>query len=388
MKKLLTLLLGLWCVLVTYAQAPTKMNYQAVVRNASGQPVASGTQVALRFSIHNGTANGTVVYTETQTATANQFGLVTVAIGSNVSLASVNWGNGDKYLQVEADVAGGTNYVDMGTSQLLSVPFALYAANSAPGPQGPQGVTGPQGTAGAAGAPGANGATGAQGIQGVTGPTGPIGPSGADGAGGGATGATGATGPTGDQGLAGVPGLQGATGATGDPGPQGIQGITGPTGATGDLGPQGTQGQQGIQGITGPTGATGSGLDFTPMLNGINWNNFTTSGVAGGGEGEYKCSGIATITIPTADLVAGAQIALISFTNADANTASAALKVYNTANEIVGIVGQAGRGGDGRSFYAGGMLAVPINSSGQFNVSGCRDGGTLTTWNYLVVGTH
>ena len=124
------------------------------------------------------------------------------------------------------------------------------------------------------------------------------------------------------------------------------------------------------------------------MLNGINWNSFNTSGETGGGEGEYKCSTISTITIPAGDIAPGAQIALISFTNADANNASAALKVYNVANEIVGIVGQAGRGGDGRSFYAGGMLAVPINSSGQFNISGCRDGGTLTTWNYLVVGTH
>lgn len=348
MKKLFILVLGLCSILVMQAQAPQKMNYQAVVRNASGQPVANGTQVALRFTIHNGTTNGPVVYTEIQTATANQFGLVVVEIGAVTSLAIVNWGSGEKHLQVEADVTGGTNYVDMGTSQLLSVPFALYSANSAPGPQGPQGVTGPQGPVGATGVQGAIGSTGVAGPQGVTGPTG------ADGAGGGATGAT---------------------------GPQGIQGVPGATGATGDVG------AQGVQGATGPTGPTGAAVDFTPMLNGINWNSFTTSGVAGGGEGAYKCSGIATITIPTADVPAGAQIVLISFTQADAVESSAALKVYNTANDIVGIVGQAGRGGDGQSYYAGGMLAVPINSSLQFNVSGCRNGGTAATWNYTVVGT-
>lgn len=455
MKKLFTLVLGLWCVLAAHAQAPQKMNYQAVVRNSGGQPVTNGTQVALRFTIHNDTPNGTVVYTETQTATANQFGLVTTQIGAITSLSTVSWGGGEKYLQVEADVTGGTNYADMGTTQLVSVPFALYAANSAAGPQGAPGATGPQGPAGSTGAQGDVGPTGAQGNAGVTGPTGDVGPQGSQGAQG-PTGDQGITGPTGPTGLDGSGG--GATGPTGE---QGTAGNTGPTGPTGDAGPQGTQGQQGPQGITGPTGSIGTGdavgnttywdgtswvlnsnniynaggnvgigtaspgakldvngavkvnslagtgnrpvyadatgtlqpgaagsvLNMTPMLDGINWNSFTTSGELGGGEGEYKCSGITTITIPAPDVPAGAKIAFISFTQADANNASAALKVYNTANEIVGIVGQAGRGGDGRSFYAGGMLAVPINSSLQFNVSGCRDGGTLTTWNYMVVGT-
>lgn len=134
-------------------------------------------------------------------------------------------------------------------------------------------------------------------------------------------------------------------------------------------------------------GASGSVPNMTPMLDGVNWNSFNTSGTTGGGEGAYKCSAIATITIPTADVPTGAQIAIISFTQADGTESSAALKVYNTSNQIVGIVGQAGRGGDGQSYYAGGVLYVPINSSRQFNVSGCRNGGTAATWNYSVVGT-
>ena len=74
----------------------------------------------------------TLVYTETDTVTTNQFGLITHVIGSNGNLDTINWGNGAKYLQVEIDITGGTSFTDMGTAQLMSVPYALYAAN-APG---------------------------------------------------------------------------------------------------------------------------------------------------------------------------------------------------------------------------------------------------------------
>jgi hypothetical protein len=109
------------------SQAPRQINYQAVVRNASGQTVAANTPVILRFTIHNVTSTGTSVYTETSnTLIANQFGLVTTQIGANSNLGIVNWGNGTKWLQVEANVAN-TTFIDMGTTQLVSVPYALYA---------------------------------------------------------------------------------------------------------------------------------------------------------------------------------------------------------------------------------------------------------------------
>lgn len=294
-QKLLLLTLLVAATMQIFAQAPQGLNYQAVVRNGSGQPVANNTPVVLKFSIHNATAGGTVVFTENVNVTANQFGLVTTTIGSSGNLATVNWGNGDKFLQVEANINNG-GFVDMGTTQLMSVPYALYAANSAAGPQGPQGVTGPQGQAGAtgaqgiqgvtgaAGATGADGATGAQGLQGATGAQGPQGIAGV-------TGATGDTGPQGLQGLQGVAGTPGAqgpqgiagvTGATGDTGPQGIQGvagtpgaqgpqgIAGATGAMGDTGPQGLQGVQGIQGVQGATGNTGvTGATGATGLQGI-----------------------------------------------------------------------------------------------------------------------
>jgi hypothetical protein len=165
------------------AQAPQLINYQAVVRNASGQPVANGTVVSLKFIIHDITPTGTSVFNETQSDTANQFGLVNAKIGILNNLALVNWSTGAKYLQVELDPTGGSNFTDMGTSQLLSVPYALFAANSEQGPIGPTGAegigtTGPTGIAGATGPTGAIGATGIAGPTGLAGATGAIGPTG------------------------------------------------------------------------------------------------------------------------------------------------------------------------------------------------------------------
>ena len=97
--KLLTLIL----LLSTFAgqliaQAPQLVNYQSVVRNANGNPVTAGTVVSLRFIIHDLTPTGTPLFTETHSDTANQFGLITVKLGSSASLAPINWGNGAKFL--------------------------------------------------------------------------------------------------------------------------------------------------------------------------------------------------------------------------------------------------------------------------------------------------
>ena len=139
MKKQLLLLAAVALLAVTgYAQAPQQFNYQAVVRDAAGLPVANNTPVNIRFTIHDLSATGTSVYTETDNAFANQFGLVTMQVGSNGNLGTVNWGNGAKYLQVEVSISGGA-FVSAGASQLISVPYALYAANSTGGVTGPSG---------------------------------------------------------------------------------------------------------------------------------------------------------------------------------------------------------------------------------------------------------
>lgn len=133
LKAYIGFVLLLLVAVCTYAQAPQGINYQAVVRNAQGAPIATGT-VALRFTIHQGTATGASVFTEEHHVQPNQFGLVDVVIGSVSNLSTVNWANGNKFLQVELDAANGTNYTSMGTTQLMSVPYALHAGNAAPAP--------------------------------------------------------------------------------------------------------------------------------------------------------------------------------------------------------------------------------------------------------------
>jgi hypothetical protein len=141
-------------VQLLYAQAPQKMSYQAVIRNASNDLVLNQS-IGVQVSILEGSANGTPVYVETHTANTNDNGLVSLEVGTGSvvsgTFASIDWGTGAYFLKTETDPAGGTNYSIVGTTQLLSVPYALYAANSGnpiPGPQGPPGPEGPQGPSG------------------------------------------------------------------------------------------------------------------------------------------------------------------------------------------------------------------------------------------------
>ncbi len=108
------------------SQAPALIPYQAIARNAAGEPLASSTLNA-RFTIHDGTATGTSVWQELQTVSTSALGLFTVQLGSSVPLSEVNWANGAKFMQVEIDLGNG--FVDIGTQQLLSVPYALHAGS-------------------------------------------------------------------------------------------------------------------------------------------------------------------------------------------------------------------------------------------------------------------
>ncbi len=178
MSKIYTLFIAILLANLAMAQAPQQLNYQAVVHNASGQPVSNGT-VSLRFIIHNDSATGTQAFTEIQNVTANQFGLVNAQIGSVNNLNVVDWSTGPKFLRVQLDTTGSNDYVDMGTSQLLSVPYSLFSGNNIAGPTG---ATGEQGITGPTGATGDTGPTGMAGATGITGNTGPIGLQGATGA--------------------------------------------------------------------------------------------------------------------------------------------------------------------------------------------------------------
>ncbi len=123
-----TLLLAFAFVQFGVAQ-PDMFNYQTVVRNNSGVPQANQ-DVSFRMSVRAGSANGTVVYQEIHNETTNEHGLVSFRIGDGSGsgdLASVTWDENSHYLQVELDPEGGSSYEDMGTSQLVSVPYAMHA---------------------------------------------------------------------------------------------------------------------------------------------------------------------------------------------------------------------------------------------------------------------
>lgn len=108
------------------AQSPQLIPYQAIARDNAGNPVLNQ-NIGLRFSIHDQTIGGTVVWQESQTVVSNSLGIIVTALGGTTQLTSVDWGSGGKFLQVEMDITGGSNYLDMGTQQMMSVPYALYA---------------------------------------------------------------------------------------------------------------------------------------------------------------------------------------------------------------------------------------------------------------------
>ena len=134
MKRILATMFLLIAATAIMAQAPQKFTYQAVVRDASNNLVKNH-EVGVRISIIQGEVTGTAVYTEMQTAVTNANGLMTLQIGSgsvlNGNITDINWAEGPYFLKTETDPTGGTNYSVEGTQQLLSVPYALYAATSA-----------------------------------------------------------------------------------------------------------------------------------------------------------------------------------------------------------------------------------------------------------------
>jgi uncharacterized protein (TIGR02145 family) len=123
---------------------PPGIPYQAVLRNADGQAAANNT-VSTKFTLRQNTSDGEAEYIETHALTTNSQALLSAVIGQGTAVqgtfAEINWSNTIKFLQVEVDLGNG--YVDLGTQQLMSVPFALYAANAPAGPAGSDGISAP-----------------------------------------------------------------------------------------------------------------------------------------------------------------------------------------------------------------------------------------------------
>ena len=215
MQVSLTFIFLLFTFYFSYSQAPQGFNYQAVARDGDNAVLAN-TTLDVKIGLIQGSETGTLIWEEIHSVTTNDLGLFTLIIGDTTAtynggtaatFADINWALGSYYMKVQ--VNDGTGYIDMGSAELLSVPYALYAEEGNEGPAGPTGLQGEQGVAG---------------TQGVQGPTGPA-------------------------------------------GPQGIQGPTGPKGSQGETGPQGSQGIQGPIGPTGPKGPAGTGLNNKELWN-------------------------------------------------------------------------------------------------------------------------
>ena len=122
------------------AQVPQGINYQAVLRNTSGT-IMQNQAVTIKFTIHKTTPNGTTAYEETQSTTTNNYGLVNLQIGQGTPLAgnfsTIHWGINTCFLQVQANIGAG--YIDLGTTQFLSVPYAMVADTVLHSPSGGSG---------------------------------------------------------------------------------------------------------------------------------------------------------------------------------------------------------------------------------------------------------
>jgi hypothetical protein len=132
MKKLLAILLAFTIVTGAFSQAPEKMSYQAVIRNINNQLVVDQ-GIGIKISIYQNSPEGTLVYQEIYNPNpqTNANGLLSIEIGTGISLtgefSEINWVDGPYFIKTETDPTGGTNYTITGSSQILSVPYALFA---------------------------------------------------------------------------------------------------------------------------------------------------------------------------------------------------------------------------------------------------------------------
>lgn len=232
--KFLFIFLSLFVSTLLLSQAPEGINYQAVMRNSSGNLVTNST-VAIRVQIRQGSATGTTVYQERQSVASSSQGLINMVIGAGTpqvgTFNNINWAVGSFFVNLAVDFSNGVNYQDFGTQQLMSVPYALYAKKSgAQLNQWRYGNTIPTNSFGVLGDFYLDVVTGNVYYKNSTTTwvltgniKGPVGPSGT----------TGAQGAQGIQGLTGSQGIQGATGAQGN---QGIQGVAGTNGTNGTNG--------------------------------------------------------------------------------------------------------------------------------------------------------
>ena len=149
MKRYILIIVTIISAIATYGQTsppPNAFKYQAIVRDYRGDPQA-GINVSFQVTIKESSCTGTSVYQETFNVTTNDYGLVNLSIGNGTTtsgtFSTISWGGFHHYIDVAMDINGLTDFTPMSCTQLLSVPYALYAKESGSGPPGPTGPQGP-----------------------------------------------------------------------------------------------------------------------------------------------------------------------------------------------------------------------------------------------------
>ncbi len=129
MKRIFTILAAVLLTASVFAQSPQKLSYQAVVRDVTDNIVTNQT-IGLQVSILQGAMDGDAVYTETLTPMTNNNGIISIKIGGTEDFNTIDWENGPFFIKTEVDLEGGTNYTITGTSELLSVPYAIHSSTT------------------------------------------------------------------------------------------------------------------------------------------------------------------------------------------------------------------------------------------------------------------
>ncbi|MBO9611996.1 MAG: tail fiber domain-containing protein [Dyadobacter sp.] len=133
-KVILVMLLSVSLLLLlqsqsSNAQAPQQFSFQGVARDATGKILASKS-IQLGFTIFKGSPNGNEVFSENHTTTTNGNGIFNIAIGSVSAMPNIDWGKDAYFLRTKIYFDGLSDVVDLGTTQLLSVPYSLFATKS------------------------------------------------------------------------------------------------------------------------------------------------------------------------------------------------------------------------------------------------------------------
>src|SRR5688572_18502505 len=130
MKNLLAFICLISFCSLSYSQAPQKINYQGVVRDANGS-IKPNSNVSIQLKLHYDNPSGEVIYQEEHMISTNDFGLFNIQIGTGTNplgqFTLIDWGSRNVHIEVLMDITGGNSFTSLGSQEIVSVPYALYA---------------------------------------------------------------------------------------------------------------------------------------------------------------------------------------------------------------------------------------------------------------------